>query len=95
MNLLQTSSNKSPYEDGKISLLFIAEKLGYPDDAPTDAVSLEHWIENELSRRLPKDDIYNLYNIRRVFGISDVRPTITYSKPSKRVSKKCSKCGIL
>ena len=83
----------SPKYDGKDRLEMFAMKLGYPDGSPRDLNSLENWIDRELKNRLPNDDIYNIFNIRRVFGISDERPTITYSKSSKRVSKKCSKCG--
>src|SRR5436190_4030202 len=80
-------------DDGKDRLEIFAMKLGYPDGSPRDLMSIENWIDRELKNRLPNDDIYNIFNIRRVFGISDERPTITYSKSSKRVSKKCSKCG--
>ena len=78
-------------DENRNKLLDIAESLGYPDNYPKDANSLRNWIDIELSRRLPKDDIYN-FNLKKVLEVLKDQPIKT-SKTSRRVSRKCSKCG--
>src|SRR5438046_3041986 len=78
-------------DESRNKLLDIAESLGYPDNYPRDANSLRNWIDIELSRRLPKDDIYN-FNLKKVLEVLKDQPIKT-SKTSRRVSRKCSKCG--
>ena len=78
-------------DESRNKLLDIAESLGYPDNYPKDANSLRNWIDIELSRRLPKDDIYN-FNLKKVLEVLKDQPIKT-SKTSRRVSRKCSKCG--
>ena len=78
-------------DESRNKLLDIAETLGYPDNYPKDANSLRNWIDIELSRRLPKDDIYN-FNLKKVLEVLKDQPIKT-SKTSRKVSRKCSKCG--
>ncbi len=84
MRPLEVDESKNKLED-------IADNLGYPDNYPRDANSLRNWIDIELTRRLPKDDIYN-FNFKKVLEVLKDQPIKT-SKTSRRVTRKCSKCG--
>ena len=77
-------------ENAQILLECLAYRLGYSDGKPTDLDSLETFIDNELQRRLPADDIYNVLNIRREFGEMPTRKTTrrntNYNKNKRTVA---------
>jgi hypothetical protein len=88
---MRKSAPMHPVDEYRSKLEDIAESLGCPDNYPRDANSLRNWIDIELSRRLPKDDIYN-FNLKKVLEVLKDQPIKT-SKTSRRVTRKCSKCG--
>jgi hypothetical protein len=78
----------------KEKLLYLAYRLGMYQVDDEDRITideLEEFIDTHLKMRLPPDDVYNQFNIRKVFGLNEQPRRKAYSSSSK--SRHCSECG--
>ncbi|RIB02013.1 hypothetical protein C2G38_2229081 [Gigaspora rosea] len=84
-----SSENLTIYKKAYDELDFIAQRLGYSDNASRDPDALKKFIEEKLYRRLG----YANYNIQSKKLYNTKKPTAKKSTKSKKVERYCSMCG--
>ncbi|CAG8449334.1 3565_t:CDS:2 [Cetraspora pellucida] len=83
------TENQSQYKKALDHLDFIAQRLGYPDDASRDPDALDNFIEKELYNRLG----YMNFNIQTKKLYTTKKPTKAKKKTVTRYCSMCEKAG--